>query len=144
MSNSAKIVVLRDIVLPNDPTVGAGATRQFQMSSPVCFTGKRLVIDILDGVTGEYRPLIIRQLSHDNRQLLANAADAIFSSSIFPPNITFLAGGTQSLQSANVSWTEKFEVADNFSVTLFNPFPNGVNVSIYWVTSYGSSCQKCG
>jgi len=144
MSNNAKIVVLRDIVLPNDPTVGAGVTRQFQMSSPVCFTGKRLVIDAQDAVTGEYRPLLIRQISHDNKQLLANAADAIFNASIFPPNIIFFAGGVLGFQSANVSFSEKFDVADNFSITLANPFVNGVNVSIYWVTSYGTSCQKCG
>ncbi len=144
MPSTPKIVVLQDITIPNDPLVAPGATRTFQMSSPVCFTGKRLVIAGSDAVTGEYRPLTCRSISHDNNQLIANGSLGIFTTDIFHGDIAVIGGGSLSLTSNYVRFTEEFKVADNFSVTLQNPFAAGVNVSIYWITSYGDSCRKCG
>ena len=144
MPSNPKIVVLQDITNPNDPLVAAGTARTFQMSSPVCFTGRRLVIHCTDAATGEFRPLILRALSHDNNQLIANGSLGIFTTEIFHGDVGVVGAGSLQLTSNWAPFHEKFQVADNFSVTLFNPFPGGINVSIYWVTDYGEKCQKCG
>jgi len=143
MPSNPKIVVLQDITIPNDPLVAPGTARTFQMSSPVCFTGRRLVIDCTDAATGELRPLVCRAISHDNNQLVANGQLGIFNTNIFHGEIAILGAGTLAQASNWVRFNEKFQVADNFSVTLVNPFAGGVNVSIYWVTDYGDKCQKC-
>tara|TARA_Y100001963_G_C6787583_1_gene453708 strand:- start:2842 stop:3276 length:435 start_codon:yes stop_codon:yes gene_type:complete len=143
MPSNPKVVVLEDIVRPGDPLVPGGGTRTFQMSCPVAFTGRRLVIACTDAVTFESRQLIVRAISHDNNQLIANGSRGTFNTDLFHPDVGFVGAGSLGFTSIWARWNEKFSVADNFSVTLQNFTPGGINVSIYWVTDYGDKCQKC-
>lgn len=131
--------------MPGDLSLGPGATLTFAMDMPCTFVGRRLVIETIDLATGSNQTVMIRSITHDNNELVANGRISLNPNTAFPPPVWRFepsAAGSGAITATDTycEFHEHFEVGDLFTVTLFNQTANNTQNIIYWITNYGEAC----
>lgn len=117
-----------------NPTLAVlpGARAVLTLTTPICFTGKRLVLEALDDATGNNVNVIIQGIRWNNHDLLAGGP--ILSSAL--PSIWASAGSNGG--GGFIKWTIPSEVADTFNIIVLNQSAIiTVSLIAYWVTDYG-------